>query len=416
MIATVLLVSILIPGEVYNPAHARYPGGGYDVYQENVSRVAVVLCGAVTREYYNHLVSWITGFPHYNLYRRPGAPRTAIIVRNWRSFERNLPYGCEVVSSEEANSAYDETLRKASLILENLTKGTEDYEKLRPFFASAPSGGAREGNATRVEVMITGPRNVKVTEKPFLLVWVIVAALGILGLITSGRRRLYMAAFGIILILGAFFIGKALYFEHEASLHREAVEGLLSMKGSGETCWPVVGYVDVPRGGGNVDRALLLINETGSKILGVSFEDYVVRVRVGVNPENYGELARKARELGWQAEVEPRDSVLSFIAESRELYFRQREEVETLEKYLPELPGTERKAVERFVRVQEEGLKGTELNLNASGSCYAMDVVIPTDYGVLYYPALSSLLAKIALLVLGAVIIVNRARGGGKPN
>ncbi len=410
MIAAVLLVSLLIPGEVYSPSHARYPSGGYDVYQKNVSKVAVILCGAETREYYEYLVNWTLEFPHYNLYHGPRALRTAIIVRNWRSFERSLPYGCEVISSKGVNSAYDEVLRRASLILENLTKGTGDYKKLRSFFASVPSGEAWESNATRVEVIITGPRNAKVTEKPFLLVWAIVVALSVFGLLTSKRRRLYIVAFGIILILAVFFIGKALHFEHEVALHREAVERVLSMTGSRGTCWPVVGYVDVPGGGENVDKALLLVNETGSEILGVSFDDYIVRLRVGVNPENYWELARNARGLGWQAEVEPRDSVLSLIEGGRELYVKQREEIETLKKYLPELPGTERKAVERFIRMQEEELNGTELNLNASRSCYTVDVVIPTDYGIIYYPALSSLLAKLALLVAGAVLLISRAQ------
>ena len=417
VITVVLLVSFMIPGEVHNPPNVEYHDKNYDVYEEIPGRIATLLCGAETGEYYEYLVNWTLGFPHYHVYQGAGGSlRTVIVAKNWSSFKKSLPYGCEIIFSEELSEestiSYDQALYNASLLLENLTKGTPDYERLKPFFSFAsyfPQGPEfPKTNNTHVEVILTGAGSTELVWKPFLFVWGIVIVLSIVGLFSAWKRRkrAIFVSFAIILLLGTFFVGKVLYLEHEKAEWNRSVALVLSLRGTGEACWPFAGVINVPSDSGadSIPRALQLINETHSSILGVSFEDYVVNLKVGVDPESYEELAEKAEKLSWQVSVFPRSEVLETINEGRKNYGMQKEEIATLEKYLPQMPSAEHKALRRFIEQQEKFLEETGRNLNASKNCYEMHVVIPIEYGVVQYSSLSNFLAKLALLVVGITL------------
>ncbi|ASJ00459.1 hypothetical protein A3K92_02660 [Thermococcus gorgonarius] len=420
LIATVLLVSLLIPGEVYSPPNVPYLKENYDVYQEVPSRVATLLCGAETREYYEYLVNWTLGFPHYHVYWGAGGSlRTTIVVGNWSSFKKSLPYGCEIISlkelSKEPTISHDLALYNASLILENLTKGTPDYEKLKPFFSfasySPQDSEIPKTNNTHVEVILIGTGDTEFVWKPFVFVWAIVMALSAVSLFTSWKRKkkAIFVSFVIILLLGAFFVGKVLYLEHEKAEWNRNVASVLSLKGMGGECWPVVGVINVPSDSSadSIPRALQLINESHAKILEVSFEDYIVKLEVGVNPESYEELAKEAEELGLQADIFPRSEVSEITEQIRRSYERQEELIETLKKYLLKLPPSERNAVERFIELQKQFLEETEKQLNASKNCYEIGIAIPTEYGVVQYSSLSGFLAKLVLLVVGIALVVS---------
>ena len=417
VIAVVLLVSLVIPGEVYSPPNVEYHNKNYDVYEEIPSRVATLLCGAETGEYYEYLVKWILRFPHYHVYRGEGGSlRTVIVAKNWSSFKKILPYGCEIISSEELSKeptiSYDQALYNASLLLVNLTRGTPDYEKLKSFFSFAsysPQGSEfPKTNNTHVEVILTGAGSAELVWKPFLFVWGIVIVLSVVGLFNAWkhRKRVIFVSFVVILLLGTFFVGKVLYLEHEKAEWNRNVAFVRSLRGAGEECWPFTGVINVPSDSGadSIPWALQLINETHAKILGVSFEDYIVDLKAGVSPESYEELAKEAEKLGWQVSVFPRSEVSETINESRKNYGVQKEEMATLEKYLPQLPPAEQKALRRFIERQEKFLEETGRDLNASKNCYEMDVVIPTEYGVVQYSSLSNFLAKLALLVVGITL------------
>ncbi|ASJ06709.1 hypothetical protein [Thermococcus pacificus] len=425
LIATVLLVSLPIPGEIYSPPNVPYLNGNYDVYQEVPSRVATLLCGAETREYYEYLVNWTLRFPHYHVYRGAGGSlRTAIVVGNWSSFEKSLPYGCEIISlkelSKEPTISHDPALYNASLLLENLTKGTPDYEKLKPFFSfasySPKNSELPKTNNTHVEVIIIGTRGTEFVWKPFVFVWAIVMVLSAVGLFTSWKRRkkVIFVSFVIILLLGAFFVGKVLYLEHEKAEWNSNVASVLSLKGTGGECWPVVGAINVPSDSGadSIPRALQLINESYAKVLRVSFEDYIVKLEVGVNPESYEELAKEAEELGLQVDIFPKSDVLRIIDSRKKEYEMKKEMIATLDKYLPKLPKAERESVERFIELQKQFLEETEKQLNASKNCYEVGIAIPTEYGVIQYSSLSGFLAKLALLVVGIALVVSWKNDG----
>jgi len=418
VIAALLVISLLIPAEVYHPPDLNYHDKNYDVYQERPSRTATLLCGAQTREYYGYLVNWTLGFPHYYIYRKLGRLRTTIIVGDWNSFEKNLPFGCEILFSRELAHAHDTSLYSASLILKNLTRGTPDYEKLEPFFSfvSPPSKDSEfpKTNSTRVDVILTGPEAPELVWKPFLLVWVLVSILSVLGVANSWKRRKpFLLAFVVLLMLGAFFVGKVLYMKHENAEWDRNVASVLSLNGTGETCWPLVGVVNVPSDSNadSIPRALRLIRGSNSRLLGVRFEDYAVILRVGVSPENYENLAKMAENLGLGVDVESRSDVLEFLNEGWKGYREQREILATLEKYLPELPPAERKALESFIERQKGDLDSMEENLNASRNCYEMDVAIPTQHATLYYSSLSNFLAKLALLIVGIALVVGGRDG-----
>jgi len=214
-------------------------------------------------------------------------------------------------------------------------------------------------------------------------------------------------------MLGAFFAGKVLYMKHETAEWDRNVASVLSLKGTGGTCWPLVGVVNVPSDSNadSIPRALRLMRGSNSRLLGVRFEDYAVILRVSVSPENYENLAKMAENLGLGVDVESRSDVLEFLNEGWKGYREQREILATLEKYLPELPPAERKALESFIERQKGDLDNMEENLNASRNCYEMDVAIPTQHATLYYSSLSNFLAKLALLIVGIALVVGGRDG-----
>ena len=408
-IAALLLASFLIPAEVYAPPHEEYHDGNYRVYQERPERTAVLLCRSTTREYYGYLINWSLGFPHDSFYSNAGMARTTIIVKNWTYFRGHHPLCCEILASAEQSSDYGDALYEASLILKNLTSGTGDYERLEPFFEFASYyPELPRTNNTRVNVIITTTDLTAVNRRPFLVVWVLVVVLSSIGLVVS-RRRIYLTVFVVVLLLGALFLGRAIYWEHEDREYVNGVNYALSLKGSGGACWPVVGYVSIPPSKKNVKKALTLFNETGSKLIGVDFENSIVKLEVGVSPKRYDEFVKRVDELGWEGDFQSRREISNWLNDTLGELTSKEAEISTLEKYLPELPSRERKALESFLKSENESIATTKMNLEASKSCYEVDAVVPLRYRVHYYAPFSDLLAKLALLILGVALLI-----GGK--
>ncbi len=425
-IAAILLVSFLMPSEVYAPPQNEYHDRNYDVYRGAPIRTATVLCKSETREYYQYLVNWSLRYPHDVFYSRSGIARTTILIKNWSAFKSSLPFSCEILSSgiispEKEKYSPLEVLYNVSILLKNMTAGTADYEKLKPFFiyastySSPPRYPSPRTNNSLADVMIITTDLKEVNGRPFAALWGLVIVLSAFGLTLSRRKKVYLAVFVILLILGAFFVGKFRYLEHERVKWNHNVASALSLEGTDGKCWPLIGVINTPSNSdaGNIPKALRLINETRSRVLGVSFEDYIVKLRVGVSPRNYEELLKRAEETGLEVDAKSESWVLGVINETRRSYEAQEELIGTLEKYLPKLSPSERNAMEGFLEMQKKNIKRSQMNLNASRACYEVDLAIPSRYGTFYYGSLSDSLAVLALLSIGMTLLADwRLRNG----
>ncbi|WP_457751280.1 hypothetical protein [Thermococcus sp.] len=400
LIAALLVVSLAIPSYTYSPPVAGFVDSTIRAYEEPVKWVGYVECTADTTSYYHHVVNWTLSYPHDYGVSDLGIFKTTILVDNWSKFLGEMPVECNVLERNEVY--YNEEFWKASERLKNLTVGTSDYEKLKPFFSFTGSP-KKPANVTRVQVTVFSPGMRKPVKKPFILIWSAIIVLGVAGVLVSYKdSKVLLVVFLVTILLGAIFIGKYIQTERKIAGTATAFNMLLSMNSTGKPCTEIGGAQGDFSSSEDVEWFLKTLRNYNASVNSIRWEDLVLRVRVGVDENNYRAILERFKKRGWEtSEIDVENFTLppEEIEEINETFG-------ILKKYLPNLTADERKAVEEYMAgIRETIHKATERrNLCVAVFATNSEAIIP-DYG-----DYSNFLAKLGLIVVVVGLISGRRR------
>ena len=231
---------------------------------------------------------------------------------------------------------------------------------------------------------------------------------GVLGVFVSyGHSKALLAVFLITVVLSAIFIGHYVQMEGKISGTSKAFNELLSLNSTNRPCTEIGGAQGDFSSPDEVKWFLKTIEENNATIASVRWEDYSLRIRIGVNEGNYRELLTAFKKRGWETSELDVENLTPSSSEISEM----NETLRTLEKYLSNLTPDERKAVEEYMA----GLNETINRMTEQNSwCLAVfatnpEVILP-DYG-----GYSNFLAKLGLIVafIGLLIWRRTENGAG---
>jgi len=395
-IVAILAVSFVIPHYTHSPPLERFVDSTVGIHEKPAEWVSYVECIADTSSYYGYVVNWTLGYPHDHGFSELRVFKTTLLVGNWSEFIRRMPVGCDVLGRDRL--PHNNSLQMASERLKNLTEGTPDYEKLKPFFAFA--GSPKEpANLTRVHVTVFYSGDGKPVKEPFLIVWLAVLLIGIAGFFASYRKnKALTAVFLVVILLSSLFLGNYFKTEEKISGAKEAFHELLNLNTTGAECTEVGGASGWFHSRDDVRSFLKTLGEYNATVNSVIWEDYTLRIRVGVDKDNYKKLLALFRDRGWEiSEVDIKNSSPpeAWIRETNNTLI-------TLEKYLPYLAPDERKAVERYMVGLRESLRTSKASKNL---CIAVFTANPETMSP-GYGTRSDFLAKLVLFVVGVGMLV----------
>ncbi|WP_456423822.1 hypothetical protein, partial [Thermococcus sp.] len=238
-IVAILAVSFVIPPYTHSPPLERFVDSTVRIHGKPAEWVSYVECIADTSSYYGYVVNWTLGYPHDYGVSKPGVFKTTLLVGNWSEFIQRMPVRCDVLGRNRL--PHNNSLQMASKPLKNLTEGTPDYEKLEPFFAFAGSP-KKPVNLTRIHVTVFSTGTRKPVKLPFLIVWLIVLFIGIIGLLASYREsKPLMAVFLTVILLSVLFLGNYYETGKKVAGARETFGELLTLNSTNRPCTEIGG-------------------------------------------------------------------------------------------------------------------------------------------------------------------------------
>ncbi|WP_456423284.1 hypothetical protein, partial [Thermococcus sp.] len=173
---------------------------------------------------------------------------------------------------------------------------------------------------------------------------------------------------------------------------------LLTLNSTNRPCTEIGGALGKFSSPNDVKWFLETLKNNNATVNSVIWEDRSLRIRVGVDKDNYKKLLALFRDRGWEiSEVDIKNSSPpeAWIRETNNTLI-------TLEKYLPYLAPDERKAVEGYMVGLRESLRTSKAPENL---CIAVFTTNPEEM-LPEYKTSSDFLDKLVLLVVGIGMLV----------
>ncbi len=405
MIAVVLLLSLSVPHYRYSSPPEKFVNREVWTYQKPAKWAAYVECTAGTTSYYQHVVNWTLEYPHDYGLSREGTFKTTILVKNWSRFLAGMPITCDVLGRNEI--LHNNSLQLAVERLKNMTRGTTDYEKLKPLFLFA--GSPKEPlNLTLVHVTVVTNAMKEPVKLPFLITWLGVISASLMGAAFCRKRKTMLIVFLAVVLIGSLFLWNYVETREKTSRASGAFNELLSLNATNQSCIEVGGVQGRFYSHSDVEWFLKTIRRNNATVSSVRWEDTVLRIHVKVNRNNYMRIIGAFKERGWETSVINPEYLTALLNETNDTQ-EINETLTTLEKYLPYLTPDERKAVEDYMDDLKETLHQDRDQKNLCIAVFATspEAIIP-DYG-----GYSDFLAKFALVAVFVGLALGRRRDDG---